>query len=71
MEDMLNHLMQPQETGLQFFGTMGVLSGARFGLGFRVSQKLTWKPKKGPVKTTVLQKGDWGSVMFSGLGLSD
>ena len=23
------------------------------------SRKLTWKPKKGPTKTTVLQKGDY------------
>ena len=23
------------------------------------SRKLTWKPKKGPIKTTVLMKGDY------------
>ena len=31
------------------------------GLGFRGfhSRKLTWKPKKGPIKTTVLLKGGY------------
>ena len=36
-----------------------VLKGVRSTLRSIPSRKLTWKPKKGPIKTTVLLKGGY------------
>ena len=47
-------------TIMGYMGIIGYILGCRaWGLGLIRSWKLTWKPKKGPIKTTVLLKGDY------------